>query len=189
VVHRETGQPWLHRETQSEVEVGGAGGGAERGKVRGEREGVHELTRPPVGGSSGGKYRDGWKWAYWENKITPSKILTPPSPTLLSRPLSQQGRNHTVGFFSTAFIAGMPRCHYRDHGNPGRTAYMNHSTGEASVSPWDLSVCRHLICMHPLQKGWCQIWASAWAVVLFTTKDTGNRRHLRVGFLHRSLFV
>jgi hypothetical protein len=73
-----------------------------------------------------------------------------------------------VGFFLTAFIAGTPRCCYGDPGNPGRTAYMHPSTGEGSMAPWDWSVCRHLICMHPLRRGWHQIRASACAVVLFT---------------------
>ena len=38
--------------------------------------------------------------------------------------LSQQGRHNTVGFFSTAFIAGMPQCCYGDPRNPGRSAYI-----------------------------------------------------------------
>jgi hypothetical protein len=41
--------------------------------------------------------------------------------------LSPQGRHNTVGFFSTAFIAGTPRCCYGDPGHPGRSAYI-HST-------------------------------------------------------------
>ena len=57
-----------------------------------------------------------------------------------------------------------------DPGNPGSTAYMYLSTGEGSVAPWDWSVYRHLICMHPFGRGWRQIWASICTVVLFTTK-------------------
>jgi hypothetical protein len=63
-----------------------------------------------------------------------------------------------VGFFSTAFIAGTPRCFYGDPGLPGSPAYMHASTGEVSVAPWDWSVSRHPICMHPLGRGWRQIW-------------------------------
>jgi hypothetical protein len=62
--------------------------------------------------------------------------------------LDQQGRHNTVGFFSTAFIAGTPRCCYGDPGHPGRSAYMHPSTGKGFVAPWDWSVCWHLICMH-----------------------------------------
>jgi hypothetical protein len=38
--------------------------------------------------------------------------------------LGRQGRHKTVGFFSTAFIAGTPRCCYGDSGHPGRSAYI-----------------------------------------------------------------
>jgi hypothetical protein len=38
--------------------------------------------------------------------------------------LGHQGRHNTVGFFSTAFIAGMSWCGYGDPGNPGRCAYI-----------------------------------------------------------------
>ena len=62
----------------------------------------------------------------------------------MSRPPSLwQGRHNTVGFFSTAFIAGMPRCCYGDPGHPGRSAYIHPGTGEGSVAPWDWSVCWH----------------------------------------------
>jgi hypothetical protein len=84
--------------------------------------------------------------------------------------LGRQGRHNTVGFFSTAFIARMSRYCYGDPGIPGRTAYMHPCTGEGSVAPWDWSVSRHLICMHPLRRGWRQIRTSACAVLLLTTK-------------------
>ena len=101
--------------------------------------------------------------------------------------LDQQERHDTVRFFSTAFIAGMPRCFYGDPGHPGSPAYMHPSTGEGSVAPWDWSVCRHPICMHLLGRGWRQIRIDACTVVLFMTTATRNRRHLGVGFPHWSL--
>ena len=76
----------------------------------------------------------------------------------------------------------MPRCFYGDPGRPGSPAYMHPSTGEGSVAPWDWSVCRHPICMHPLGRGWRQIRIDACAVVLFMTTAIGNWRHLGVGF-------
>jgi hypothetical protein len=94
--------------------------------------------------------------------------------------LGRQGRHNTVGFFSTAFTAGTPRCCYGDPGHPGRSAYMYPSTGKGFVSSWDrLNRC-HLISMYPLRRGWRQTYACA--VVVFMT--TAHRRHLRVGFLH-----
>ena len=99
--------------------------------------------------------------------------------------LGRQGRHNTVGFFSTAFIAGTPRCCYGDPGNPGRSAYMHPSTGKGFVSSWDrLNRC-HLISMYPLGRGWQGLhlrWCCLWQW------HTGNRRHLRVGFLHLPLF-
>ena len=38
--------------------------------------------------------------------------------------LDQQERHNTVGFFSTAFIAGRSQCCYGDPGHPGRSAYI-----------------------------------------------------------------
>ena len=96
--------------------------------------------------------------------------------------LDQQELHDTVGFCSTACIAGTPRCFYGDPGHPGSPAYMHPSTGEGSVAPWDWSVCWHPICMHPLGRGWRQIRIDACAVVLFMTMATGNRCHLGVGF-------
>jgi hypothetical protein len=81
--------------------------------------------------------------------------------------LGRQGKRNTVGFFSTAFIAGMPRCCYGDPGNPGRTAYIHPSTGEGNVSSWDWSACRHFISMHLLGRGWRQVVTSIGAVRLF----------------------
>jgi hypothetical protein len=81
--------------------------------------------------------------------------------------LGRQGRHNTVRFFSTAFIAGTPRCCYRNPGNPGRTAYILSSTGEGYVSSWDWSACRHSISMHLLGSGWHQVVTSAGAVRLF----------------------
>ena len=108
--------------------------------------------------------------------------------THVASALDQQELHDTVGFFSTAFIAGMPRCFYGDPGHPGSPAYMHPSTGEGSVAPWDWSVCRHPICMHPLGRGWRQIRIDAYVVVLFMTMATGNRRHLGVGFLQVPAF-
>ena len=94
---------------------------------------------------------------------------------ICSTHLGQQGRHNTVGFFSTAFIAGTPRCCYRDPGHPGRSAYILSSTGKGFVAPWDWSVCRHLICMHPLGRGWSQIRAYTCADVVYDngTPETG----------------
>jgi hypothetical protein len=49
------------------------------------------------------------------------------------------------------------------------------SQEKAPWPPRDWSVCRHLICMHPLRRGRCQIRASACAVMLFTTKTHWKR--------------
>ena len=57
-------------------------------------------------------------------------------------------RHNMVRFFSTAFIAGTPRCCYGDPGYPGRSAYILSSTGKGFVSSWDrLNRC-HLISMY-----------------------------------------
>jgi hypothetical protein len=80
--------------------------------------------------------------------------------------LGQQGKRNMVRFFSTAFIAGMPQCCYRDPGQ-GRTAYIHPSTGEGYVSSWDWSACRHFISMHPLRRGWHQVVTRASTVRLF----------------------
>jgi hypothetical protein len=62
--------------------------------------------------------------------------------------LGRHGRHNTVRFFSTAFIAGTPRCCYGDPGYPGRSAYILSSTGKGFVSSWDrLNRC-HLISMY-----------------------------------------
>ena len=81
--------------------------------------------------------------------------------------LGQQGKRNTVGFFSTAFIAGTPWCCYGDPGNPGRTAYIHPSTGEGYVSSWDWLACWHFISMHPLGRVWRQVVTSAGAIRLF----------------------
>jgi hypothetical protein len=107
---------------------------------------------------------------------------------ICSTHLGQQGRHNTVGFFSTAFIAGTPRCCYRDPGHPGRSAYILSSTGKGFVAPWDWSVCRHLICMYLLGRGWRQTWTYTCADVAYDNGTPGARRHLRVGFLHLPLF-
>ena len=103
------------------------------------------------------------------------KYCTKARPKNCRAHLGRQGRHNTVGFFSTAFIAGMPRCCYGDPGHPGRSAYMHPSTGEGSVAPWDWSVCRHLICMHLLGRGWRQTRAYTCADVVYDngTPETG----------------
>ena len=98
--------------------------------------------------------------------------------------LGRQGRHNIVGFFSTAFIAEMPRCCYGDSGDPGRSAYMHPSTGKGFVSSWDrLNRC-HLISMYPLGRGWRQTRAYTCADVVYDNGTPGTRCHLRVGFLH-----
>jgi hypothetical protein len=80
-----------------------------------------------------------------------------------------------VGFFSTAFIAGTPRCCYRDPGHPGRSAYIHPSTGKGFVSSWDrLNRC-HLISMYTLRRGWHQTWAYTCTDVVYDngTPETG----------------
>jgi hypothetical protein len=92
-------------------------------------------------------------------------------------------KDTTARFFSTAFIAGMPQCCYRDLGNPGRSAYILSSTGKGFMAPWDWSVCRHLICMHPLRRGWRQTRTYICADVVYDNGTPGAQSHLRVGFL------
>jgi hypothetical protein len=89
--------------------------------------------------------------------------------------LGRQERNNKVGFFSTAFIAGTPQCCYGDSRHPGRSAYMHPSTGKGFVSSWDWSVCQHLICKHPIGRGWHQIQAYTCADVVYDkgTPETG----------------
>ena len=58
------------------------------------------------------------------SESTRSLSLGPVQATRCCAHLGQQGRHNTVGFFSTAFIAGMPQCCYGDPGNPGRSAYI-----------------------------------------------------------------
>jgi hypothetical protein len=65
---------------------------------------------------------------------------------------SSMKQRNMVGFFSTAFFPGMPRC-YGNCGNPGRTAYIQPSTGESYVSSWDWSVYRHFDLYAPAQEG------------------------------------
>jgi hypothetical protein len=120
---------------------------------------------------------------YTKNKQAEKEIReTTPFTIVVASALDQQELHNTVGFFSTAFIAGMPRCFYGDLGRPGSPAYMHPSTGEGSVAPWDQSVCCHPICMYLLGRGWRQIRIDSYAVVLFMTRATGNQRHLGVGF-------
>jgi hypothetical protein len=76
-------------------------------------------------------------------------------------------------------------------GNPGRSAYMHPSTGKGFLSSWDrLNHC-HLNRMYPLGRGWRQTRAYTCADVVYdnSTPETGNRRHLRVGFLHYSNYL
>jgi hypothetical protein len=98
--------------------------------------------------------------------------------------LSRQGRHNMVGFFSTAFIAGIPRCGYGYPGNPGRSAYILSPTGKGFMDSWDWSVCRDLICMHLPGRGWRQTQTYTCADVVYDNDTPGARRHLRVGFLH-----
>jgi hypothetical protein len=92
---------------------------------------------------------------------------------LVASALNQQERHDTVGFFSTAFIAGTPRCFYVYPGRPGSPAYMHPSTGEGSVAPWDWSICWHPICMH-LREGLAP--NSNWRLRSGVVYDNGNRK-------------
>jgi hypothetical protein len=61
--------------------------------------------------------------------------------------LSRQGRHNTVGFFSTAFIAGTPSCCYR---NPLPPATGN---PPATWTPGTQEVCLYTLSSHPLTAG------------------------------------
>jgi hypothetical protein len=73
--------------------------------------------------------------------IRATNLSCPPGPARMT----QHGR-----ILLNSFIAGTPRCCYRDPGNPGRTAYIQPSTGEGYESSWDWSACWHFISMHCL---------------------------------------
>jgi hypothetical protein len=71
-----------------------------------------------------------------------------------------------VGFFSTAVLqeylhaTGTP-------GTQGGLLIYTPALGRAMFPPGIGQSAGTLICMHLLRRGWCQIWASTSAVVLF----------------------
>jgi hypothetical protein len=98
--------------------------------------------------------------------------------------LSGKEKRNTVGFFSTALLQE----HLDATGTPetqGGLLIYTPALGRAMCPPGIGQSAGTLICMHPLGRGWLQIWASACTVVLFTATCTGDRRYLLgAGCLH-----
>jgi hypothetical protein len=103
--------------------------------------------------------------------------------------LSRQGRHNTVRFFSTAFIAGTPRCCYGDPRHPGRSAYIlsaphpltaGHATSPCTqLQPIRAAgACLHQIwsCLHRQRHG-APAQLSRWSWLIFRCMRKSGASH------------
>ena len=84
---------------------------------------------------------------------------------------SGKEKRNKVGFFSTALLQERLDA-TGTLGTQGELLIYTPAQGKALCPPGIGQSAGTLICRHPLRKGWCQIRASACAVVLFKGKES-----------------